>query len=323
MARRGWTGRSLGGAALIIPLGWLLRRCGPVLPRLLGPLLAPLALALLPGLRPALDAWWRRVRPDWPADRRQAAALRQLAGFARMCCDRMCAYTHGDQVRVATTKADARRMRAGLRGGAVLISAHFGAWELASRLLSRLGNQRVHAVMLQAEDPRIRATVDAAMGDRPPLIIDPRNGPAAAVAVASALQAGEPVCFLGDRVMPGQDAVEVHMFGGLLRLPAGPFLIAAAKRAALVSCFMVEVRPGLWALRVHPARRMALPAQRSQRRAALAGWAQAWADDLATVVRDRPDQWWNFQDLWREAHAQAAPVLTAVARRGDADTATP
>jgi predicted LPLAT superfamily acyltransferase len=285
------------------PAVWLLRRGGPRLAHLGGLLLAPLALALLPGLRPVLDGWWRRVRPAWPGDRRQAAALRHLAAFARMCADRICAYSHPRDVCITTTPREARIMRTAMARGCVLLSAHVGAWELGGRLLARLGGKPVHAVMLAAEDPRVRTLVDAAMGDTPPRLINPRQGPGAARAVAAALAAGETVGFLGDRVLPSQRAIPVPLLGGPVRVPSGPFLMAAAAGVPVLPCFLIELRPGLWHLRVEQALSCAWTpgAARRERRLVATLMAQAWAVRLAAVAVRHPHQWWNFHDLWKAA----------------------
>ena len=52
------------------------------------------------------------------------------------------------------------------------------------------------------------------MRGRVTAVIDPRDGIGASLAINAALQAGDMVCMLGDRVMGGQPSMTVDFLGG-------------------------------------------------------------------------------------------------------------
>lgn len=287
-----WTGRSVGGAWLLVPGLWLLRRVG-----LRGSLLISLPVAILLLLvagraRSATLDYWRRVQPHAAGDRRWALAIRHWSAFGRVLCDRLLAYTD-PALTVELTGRDAERLQTAVsNGGCLLLSAHIGNWELAGRLMSRLPG-RVHLVLAGDEVPRVREVVNGAMGDRgdqAPSIIDPRDGLNATFAIRDALARGEVVCMLGDRALPGAPLSRVPFFGAPADLPTGPFRLAATCNAPLVACFLLK--DGRYSYRIKVVGPLHLRGRPGPATVA------AWGRLLERVVRTAPDQWHNFYRFW-------------------------
>ncbi len=288
-----WSGRSVGGAWLLISGLWLLRRLG-----LPGALLCslPVAALLLLVAGPARAAtidYWRRLHPQAGGDRHWALAIRHWSEFGRVLCDRLLAYTD-PRLTVDFSGPDAERLKAAVAaGGCLLVSAHVGNWELAGRMLSRLPSKQVHLVQTGDENRHIREVVDAAMGDPDgwrPAIIDPRGGLAATFAIRDALARGEVVCMLGDRALPGAPVARVPFLGALADLPAGPLRLAAACRAPLVGCFLLKSGRRSYRIRViGPLQLRGRPGPAT---------VAAWGRIVERVVRAAPDQWHNFYRFW-------------------------
>lgn len=290
---RRWSGRSVGGAWLLVAGLWLLRRLG-----LPGSLLCslPVAALLLLVVGPARAAtidYWRRLQPHAGGDRHWALALRHWSEFGRVLCDRLLAYTD-PRLAIDVSGPDADRLRAAVAtGGCLLVSAHIGNWELAGRLMSRLPTKQVHLVQVGDENPRIREVVNAAMGDagdRQPAIIDPRGGLGATFAIRDALARGEVVCMLGDRALPGAPLARVPFLGSPADLPAGPLRLAATCKAPLLACFLLKTGRHSYRMRViGPLHLRGRPGPRT---------VAAWGRILECVVRAAPDQWHNFYRFW-------------------------
>lgn len=299
-----WNGRSRGGswplfvASNLLPL--LGQRRAWLATRLLGCFL-PL---LLPHSRRASIAYLRRRFPR--ADR---ATLwhrcgRHFATFIAMLLDRALVYQASRQMRWRGRGIRRFRQLMSERDqGVILLSAHIGNWELAGRLLGYLGHGRPVTLVKVANESAIeRQLVEAAMGGRMPEEIDPRDGMTATLAIRSALQRGHVVCMLGDRAMDGQPAERVRLLGGTVSLPNGPFQIAATMGVPVVPIFLVRDGVGRYRLDVRRPLHPSWPRERSRRRAALHGWVQQWADELATQIDHNPYQWNNFYDYWGTAH---------------------
>lgn len=292
-ATKRWSGRSVGGAWLLVPGLWLLRRLG-----LRGSLICsvPIATLLLLVAGPARAAtidYWRRLQPQAGGDRHWALAIRHWSSFGRVLCDRLLAYTDPNLV-VDFSGRDAERLqRAVAAGGCMLLSAHVGNWELAGRMLSRLPTKQVHLVVAGGDSPQVRAVVDAAMGDvgdRAPSIIDPRRGLQATFAIRNALANGEIVCMLGDRVLPEAPHARVPFLGSLADLPSGPLRLAATCQAPLLACFLLKSSRRSYRIKVvGPLYLSGRPGPAT---------VAAWGRLLERVVRAAPDQWHNFYRFW-------------------------
>jgi predicted LPLAT superfamily acyltransferase len=118
----------------------------------------------------------------------------------------------------------------------------------------------------------------------------------AALEAVRALRAGGLLALKGDRAVDGR-VVEVTLLGGRVRLPTGPFLLAAISGAPLfvLGCFKEGsdryrvVAGAPWELRF---------TSRAGREEDLQRWAQRFADQLEAWVRRYPTQWYNFHDPW-------------------------
>lgn len=292
-----WSGRSRGGL-------WPIRlvvACFAVLgPRRVHLLARPVALAVavfMPALRRQVVHYQRRIDPAADDLTLQLRAVRQLAAFAAQLTDRGLVWRR-ERAYAWRGRGVAHLRRAVAEGGCILLGAHLGNWELATRLLGGLSSRRIHVVKVAQEDAAERALVDAQMRGREPGFIDPRDGVAAALAVQAAVAAGDIVCLLGDRVLPRQASQRVSFLGRPAHFPLGPFQLAAATGAPLLPCFLLRAAPGRYLLEIAPPLRLA-QGPRRERTARLAAAAQHWAELLGGLLRRHPDAWLNFfYDFW-------------------------
>lgn len=299
-----WRGRTSGGARIISSAIRCMRVIGQPGVILLSPPIALLALVLDPRARCESMRYFRHLRPGIGGDEALGLAWRHLSAFGRVLCDRMLAYSDPQRMRLELQDHGGQRLRQAVNSsrGCLLISAHIGNWELAGQLLQRLqtaGSRRAHLVMIESEDPAVRALVRANMGDRPPALIDPRDGFAASLAIHAALAAGETVCMLGDRAMVGQSSLRVPFLGRPAAFPLGPFQIAVATGCLLVPCFLLKKSRSHYALVVDRPWQVAAGHPRSQRTVVINAMVVRWVARLESVVRHHPFQWHNFSDFWR------------------------
>jgi predicted LPLAT superfamily acyltransferase len=299
-----WRGRTSGGALVIA--------CGARCIRILGQpgvLLLSLPVALLVLLvdasaRRESMRYFRHLRPGVTGDVALGLAWRHFSAFGRVLCDRMLAYSDPQRMRIDFDEHGGERLRqaVGDPRGCLLVSAHLGNWELAGHLLQRLlpgHGPRAHIVMIESEDPAVRRLIRAHMGDHPPTLIDPREGFVASLAIRAALAAGDTVCMLADRAMPGQPTRSLPFLGRTAAFPLGPFQLAALTGCVVVPCFLLKRSRDQYALVVDQPWRIAADLPRAQRQAAIAEQLQRWVARLEAVLRRHPFQWHNFSNFWR------------------------
>lgn len=129
------------------------------------------------------------------------------------------------------------------RRGAILVTAHLGAFETAMTMLAQR-EPKIHVVFRR--DPssifeRLRSEQHARLGilDAP---VD--DGLSMWFGLRDALRNDEVVLMQGDRVLPGQPGVAVPFLGGRMRVPTGPVKLARITGAPLIPTFAIQMKNG-------------------------------------------------------------------------------
>jgi predicted LPLAT superfamily acyltransferase len=179
--------------------------------------------------------------------------------------------------------------------GIILIGAHVGCWELGGHFLGRF-NIPVNLVVIERELAGIQRLLDAATQAKRFRILTADDDPLRSVPILAALRRGEIVALLGDRSLGGAD-VEAGFLGGKVRLPAGPYRLAAASGAPLFQVFVVREKLGCYRFTTFPPEFLSREEVRSDPDA-VAARAQRYAGRLEEIVRQYPFQWANFFAYW-------------------------
>jgi predicted LPLAT superfamily acyltransferase len=297
-----WKGRSRGGALL-------LRTCAALLP-LVGARGAWLiawgisfGFVLTGGRRQyGMIAYWRRLRPRAGIALLHLLAWRHFASFGRILCDRLLVCLRPKDYRIDLVGLHAMREFRRRRQGCIMLSAHVGNWELSSLWLHTIAEDvgKVHVVMVRNDNEEVQRFVDQHMRGDFTAVIDPRDGIGASLAINAALQAGDVVCMLGDRVMGGQPFLVVDFLGGKARFPSGPFHTAMMTGAPILVGFLVKTGLHDYLVEVDAPWFIRMPARRADRPAVLQAAVQRWARRLELQVRRYPQQWHNFYDFWEQ-----------------------
>jgi KDO2-lipid IV(A) lauroyltransferase len=181
------------------------------------------------------------------------------------------------------------------KGRGVLVwTAHVANWEFASRLLELHGRRVVVARVVEAGNPAERQLRDLMTNER--LRAVDLLEPTAVLELLAALRAGDIVAMQGDRLLHGS-GVTVPFFGRPTRFPAGPFHVALAGGAPVIPG--IVVRTGWLRYKMMVAQPLWMdpgqPRDESIRQAMTAATAF-----LEARLRDYPQQWLNFFDIWPE-----------------------
>jgi lauroyl/myristoyl acyltransferase len=220
-----WSGKSVGGGRLMQLAGRVAKAIGPAGVEGLAHAISPLVVTGGGDLRTICCEYARRIFPKASHSSHLAFMRQHLSHFASILADRALALRGGDDDFLLVGRNIEHCVKA-VRAdeGCILISAHVGNWELGGRMLRDLGGPPVSLVKVEAEDPREREAVAQALygNGRRPSIIDPRDGLRASLAIRAALEAGETVCMLGDRVYGAQESIQVPFLGSMARFRRGP-----------------------------------------------------------------------------------------------------
>jgi predicted LPLAT superfamily acyltransferase len=178
--------------------------------------------------------------------------------------------------------------------GCVMLGSHLGSFDL---LMLAHREKRGHAITVMMQvDPRARLRRIAGIDENAFNVI--RVGePGSYLRAHEAIERGEIVGILADRVDHGAPGLRVLFLGREVTLPVAPHVLAARTGAPVILCF------GLY----EGGRRYRLEfvdfgptAERSSRGAALQPMVERYAAVLEQYSRRHPLNWFNFYPYWLE-----------------------
>ncbi len=286
--------------------------------------------------------WWKRYSPPWiaaivflcvPANRRGAVAnMRRVLGshgwwrdhwnalkvfiaFAH-CFNEALEYLspHPKPLSLTTdppTAADdiADPIRAAiLRGrGAVLVTCHFGNWDVAAGWLSRYGGG-LNVVMAREVNETTAEYVRQAREKAGVRVLLSDTSVYSTFNILRALRRNEVVAMQLDRPIGGEGARAVPFFGAPALFQSGPLRLARLANAPVLPVFSVRLGPRRYQIVLGTERHVSRNATQEELDATLA----AIVAEFEALVREHSDQWFQFRPFWPSAEER-----TLSSRGGD------
>ena len=266
--------------------------------RALRPLVRAIALYYTLFDREAVAAsrdWLSRVH-ERPPQRREV--FDHITTFAQVTLDRLfIAMQQTEPFELERTGNEHLRELTANGRGAILLGAHLGSFEamrMAGRgehfpvtIVGHFENAATITALLRELDSEFDGTVIHAGKDPIALALELRD----------AIDRGDFIALLGDRIGLNDKTVTVPFFGSPARFAAGPFLLAAILKAPVYLVFGLFEEPNRYALYCEPfEEEVVLP--RGAREEALRELASRYAGRLETYARRAPNNWFNFFDFW-------------------------
>lgn len=294
-----WDGKSRGNVAGYKILIFLLKIAGPI----------PVYLILYPVTFYYFLFSRRTFRPTYAYFRRihKFSVLKSLWGVYRnyyslgvSLIDKIAVYSR-DKIPFQADFDGGENLRAFFGGtsGGILLSAHAGSWEMAGRFLEKY-NRKVHIVLLDAENERIRTLMEhtmVKMKDNPLLDRIPMQPDSMEhiFHIREALDKGEMICMHADRYLDGNRTVTMDFMGHPAEFPAGPFQLAAMFGVPLTLIFGFKkstLRYQFYGIK-------AIQPEAGENKKEYAARAlQMYTSELEKMVKKYPYQWYNFFYFW-------------------------
>ena len=174
--------------------------------------------------------------------------------------------------------------------GAIMVTAHFGDWELISPYLRTLGFEG-GVVARRLRYPEYERFLHSLRGARGIQTLTRGS----LKEVATLLRANQLVGMLPDQDIDSLEGVFVNFFGRPAHTPVGPAALSLMTGAPIVPCFMIRQGP-TFQLVIDPP--IPMP-QTSDRAAALTQLTQAWSGIVERYIRQYPDQWVWMHRRWK------------------------
>ena len=177
--------------------------------------------------------------------------------------------------------------------GVVVLTSHFGSWEIAAHLMQRFG-RRVNVVMAREANPSVEA-FQSSLRERYGLrVLHSDSSPFASLNMLQALRRGEIVAIQIDRAAPGHVTRPIEFFGAPARFQYGPFALARLAEVPLWPVFAARLGVRRYRIMPEPLRTIPRDATEQDVLAVMRDVARSFESH----VRAYPNQWFQFAPFW-------------------------
>ncbi|MES2568614.1 MAG: lysophospholipid acyltransferase family protein [Verrucomicrobiota bacterium] len=226
-----------------------------------------------------------------------ALCASNVSHFSRMMADYfLCASEHGRARELLEEWRGIENLEQALAlgKGVILVTAHLGNWEMGATLLALRG---MPMSIITLEEPTNELTRWREERRRQLGIKTITVGPGhdfAFVEMIQALRRNEILAMLVDRPYEGT-GTPVELFGGKTDFSTGPALLWQYTGSPVVPAFVLQNPRGRYVSFADPI----IPLEGgADARTALQANTQRIATYFETVIRDHPEQWFNYVPIW-------------------------
>ena len=181
--------------------------------------------------------------------------------------------------------------------GVIAVLPHMGNWDAAGRAMLQRGLPVVSVAERLKPDELFRLFLEHRQALGMTIIGLDQNGRVGRE-LTRALGDGRVVALVADRDLTGR-GIEVEMFGGRRKLPAGPALLALSSGAPIVVAAIYET-PGGWRCVLHPLADVPLGGTRRVDATAI---TREIARAFERAISASPPDWHLFQPGWSDGDA--------------------
>lgn len=172
-------------------------------------------------------------------------------------------------------------------GAVVMIGAHVGCWDIGATYFGNYAS-RLNVVLLDAEHQQIKKNVDTSRFGYKIIALNDNNIESL-LKMKKAIDNKEYLCFQGDRFLAGANNEAVNFFNNKAAFPLGPTLLASKFKTPTVFYFAMREKGMKYRFIFKT-----LKAGHSQK-----DIMQQYINELENIVKNYPQQWFNFFDLWQ------------------------
>ncbi|MBW1776806.1 MAG: lysophospholipid acyltransferase family protein [Deltaproteobacteria bacterium] len=295
-----WTSRSIG-SRFQHRIFYALIRAGGI--HLAYPLLYAVVFYYMtcrPSIRQKTAFYLEKRFPQKSAAQRFADSYRISMTLGKVLIERAKAGIRGPETLKLSFPAKARLF--GLleeNRGLILMNAHVGGWQVILPALPSLGRPVKMLIERDAQDVDLHY-YEHAHRPRPFAAIDPKGFLGGSLEMMDALERGEILCVMGDRVF-GSDKNVIHVpfLGKRAVFPFSAFKIASVSGAPVAVFFSHRIGPNRYGIEIPDVIRVPAGLGRSPR--AFGPYVHRFVAALDAYTREHPYQFFNFYDMWTES----------------------
>lgn len=174
----------------------------------------------------------------------------------------------------------------------LVLSAHFGAWELSANLLETTYGAKAFILGINGEDEKISQALEKNRKTQKLDVIDQSADKISTLSAYALLKKGNIIAMQGDRNFGGR-SMKVNFFDTQIEIPQSAFALAIKAEVPLVQIHCLRLKNRHYKI-------FAFPLYKKGEAKSIENLAQNFADNLEGLVKKYPYQWFNFYDFWNE-----------------------
>jgi len=180
--------------------------------------------------------------------------------------------------------------------GVILLGSHVGSFEVLRCLALRHKQLPLKILMYRDHNAMITRVLDELNPDVAASVINLAE-PTALFKMKEALERGELIGMLGDRVLEGEKKISCHLLGEAVNFPAGPFTLAEILGVPVIGFFGIYTGGNRYEIH-HTLLYDGQKKTAEQRAVMVKRSTQAYVDTIEDMLQRFPYNWFNFYDYW-------------------------
>jgi predicted LPLAT superfamily acyltransferase len=214
--------------------------------------------------------------------------------FGKVILDRFAVYS-GRKFHIEIEGYEYFKELSSKENGFLQLSSHVGNYELAGYSLNS-EMKRFNALVFPGETETVMKNREKVLSQNKIQMIPVESDFSHIFLINNALMNGEIVSIPGDRIFGSSKSAECTFFGKKAKFPLGPFAIAVEREVQAISVFVMKEGVTKYRIFVKPVN---LPENANMnRREKMNALAQVFADNLESIIRRYPTQWFNYYEFW-------------------------
>jgi predicted LPLAT superfamily acyltransferase len=185
--------------------------------------------------------------------------------------------------------------------GFIILSCHVGNYELAGYTF-KATEKRYNALVFPGEAKAVMENRNRVLSENNIHMIPMSEDMSHIFLINDALASGEIVSIPGDRIFGSPRYVECDFMGSRARFPLGPYMMALQREVPTIATFVMK--ESAYRYQVYIRRIQTDDRQFANRTEQAANLAQHFASEIEAILKQYPEQWFNYYEFWNHDAGQ-------------------
>ena len=182
--------------------------------------------------------------------------------------------------------------------GFIIASSHVGNFEITGYYL-HVEQKKMNALIFAGETETVLKNRSEIMSRNNIHMIPVMSDMSHLFLASAAIQNGEILSMPCDRVHGSSKSVECDFFNGKADFPIGAFSFAASFDVEILSIFVIKKSTKKYTVYIKPVALNEEQKNGFKKQEKIKFLAQLFANELEAVVKEYPEQWFNYYEFWK------------------------